>query len=148
MLFNLFKKNKKQNDVIQHLGAFKRSFNEQQKKAILWSLFLIANADKKFDRKEKKFFSETAMMLGYKFSDDYMEFLLIYPEDSIAILKTLTEGQKDWLIVTLLGMVHADGKALQEEYDLMQNFFTIIGVTMHRVESVVKKTQILSRGYL
>ncbi|HBG86121.1 MAG TPA: hypothetical protein DDW62_01075, partial [Marinilabiliaceae bacterium] len=117
MLFNFFKKHEKQNEVRQHLGGFQDEFSDNQKKAVMCSLMLIANSDGEFHRKEEMFFEQTATMLGYRLSGDYIDDLLAMGKEKLfQLLKSLDESQKDWYIITAFGMLHADGQALEVEF--------------------------------
>ena len=151
MLFNFFKKHKKQNVVNEHLGEFQTEFNQQQKKAVMISLFIIANSDGEFHNMENQFFEQTATLLGYRLSSDLDttidEFMTMDRESLFRNLNSLGESQKDWYIVTAFGMVHADGKALEEEFQNMIVFFEKMGISEQRFENVIKKTELLMQNF-
>lgn len=151
MLFNFFKKHEKQNAVNEHLGGFKTGFNQQQKKAVMCSLFLIANSDGEFHNMENQFFKQTAALLGYRLSSDLDstldEFMTMDRESLFRNLNSLGESQKDWYIVTAFGMVHADGRALEEEFQYLLVFFEKMGISEQRFENVIKKTELLMQNF-
>lgn len=151
MLFNFFKKHEKQNVVNEHLGGFQTGFNQQQKKAVMCSLFLIANSDGEFHNMENQFFEQTATLLGYRLSSDLDttldKFMTMDRESLFRNLNSLGESQKDWYIVTAFGMVHADGKALEEEFQYMIVFFEKMGISEQRFENVIKKTELLMQNF-
>jgi uncharacterized tellurite resistance protein B-like protein len=149
MLFDFFHKNEKEKVVREHLGGFQDGFSPKQKKAILCSLFLIANSDQEFHLKEQQFFEETALLLGYRLTegmiDDFMT--LGGRTELFNLLNSLDEGQKDWYIITSLGMMHADGKPLDIELKHLMAFYDHMGITEERASNVVQKTDALSRHF-
>jgi uncharacterized tellurite resistance protein B-like protein len=151
MLFDFFKKHEKQNAINEHLGGFQKEFNQQQKKAVMCSLLLIANSDGEYHNKENQFFEQTATVLGYRLSSDLDttldEFMTMDRESLFRNLNSLGESQKDWYIITALGMVHADGKALEEEFQYMIVFFEKMGISEQRFESVIKKTELFMQKF-
>lgn len=149
MLFDLFHKNEKEKVVREHLGGFQDGFNLKQKKAVLLSLFLIANSDQEFHIKEKQFFEETALLLGYRLTENMVdEFMSLGDrEELFRLLNSMDEGQKDWYIITSLGMMHADGKPLDIELKHLMTFFDHMGITEERASNVVQKAEALSRHF-
>ncbi len=53
--FSFFKKHKKSDKIISHLHDFMESFTDEQKKAILVSLYVVVNSDEEFHTKEVEF---------------------------------------------------------------------------------------------
>ncbi len=49
----------------EHLIGFQESFTDEQKQAILFSLFDIANSDDEFHAKEIEFFDQIGKLLDY-----------------------------------------------------------------------------------
>jgi uncharacterized tellurite resistance protein B-like protein len=144
MLFSFFKKHERQNAVNEHLNGFQKEFTEKQKKAILTSLLLIAHSDREYHRKEERFFEQAATLLGYHLKRDYLDELMSPDQDELfQFLNSLTEGQKDWYIITAFGMMHADGKSLEVEFKYLVGFFSRMGITEERYEKVLRKTQLL-----
>ncbi|MFG6686244.1 TerB family tellurite resistance protein [Mariniflexile sp. HNIBRBA6329] len=151
MLFNFFKKHEQQSAVNEHLGGFQDDFNEHQKKAIMISLFLIANSDGEYHNKENQFFEQTATLLGYRLNPDFDktvdDFMTMDKPSLFRHLNSLGSSQKDWYIVTAFGMVHADGQALEEEFQYMLVFFDEMGITEERFENVLKKTELMMKMF-
>ena len=144
MNFDFFKEHKRQSAVREHLLGFGEDFTERQKKAIICSLLLIANSDGEYHRKEKQFLELSASLLGYQLQDDFFdEFESFDPVDIPNLLNSLDEGQKDWFILTVAGMVHADGRALEIEFQLMEGILKKMGITEQRFMDVLKKTQLM-----
>ncbi len=145
MLFDFFKKHKRQNVVQQHLGDFQNSFSEKQKEAILASLFIIANSDKEYHNKENEFFKLTATILGYnlnmlKNTEKILKLKLI---DLMGLLHQLNEIQKEWFIITAYGMVNADGQALDIEYNVLLCFAKGMGVSEAIVKDILTNSELL-----
>ena len=56
------------NDALkEHLSGFRDSFTDEQKKAILVSLFEIANSDEDFHFRETAYLKKTSEFLGMSF---------------------------------------------------------------------------------
>ena len=143
-MFSLFNSNNQKSGINQHLREFQDQFSENQRKAIMSCLFIIANLDGEFHRKEEKFFIEAASVLGYKLSGDYLDdFMSMGGEKLINILNSLDDSQKDWFIIAAYVMVHADGQALDYEFQCLESQLNIMGITRQRFEDVVSKSQLL-----
>lgn len=151
MLNNFFRKHANNNSVRDHLGGFQDSFTERQKKSIMNSLLLIAYADREFDGREIKYFEETSTILGYKLhyslEDTIDEFTRMSREEVLSSLNGLDESQKDWYIVTVFGMINADGKVFEEEFLAADTFFNNMGISLDRCERVLKKAQLFSEMF-
>jgi uncharacterized tellurite resistance protein B-like protein len=147
MLFSFIKNHKNQDAINEHLGSFQSLFSENQKKAIMVSLFLIANSDREFHEKEVQFFEYTASILNYKLHNDLNfiinEFRTLDRNELFRHLASLEESQKDWYIITVFGMLHADGKILKEEFQYVEVFFSKMNITEQRFEKVLKDYQLL-----
>lgn len=149
MLFDLFRKNKQQDVINLHLNGFQQSFSEIQKEAILQALFIIANIDGKYHKKEVKFFELAAETLGYDLGKDYLDkLLLITPEHQFNILKNLNESQKDWFIVTIFGMFSADGTGKEVEFNTMGFILDNMGISSERVDRVLNKYNAITSRFL
>lgn len=138
-------KMEKQNSVNEQLDGFQSEFSLNQKRAIMCSLFLIANSDGEFHYKEQRLFEKIAMLIGYQTDTDIdskLDDIMTMDRDKLFIyLNSLNESQKDWFIVTSFEMVHVDGKALENEVKYMITIFQQMNITEDRFEKVIKKTQ-------
>lgn len=147
MLFNFFKKHEKKEKASEHFRRFQSEFNAQQKKAIMCSLFMIANSDGEYHNEEHLYLEQIASVLGYHLGSDLNkivdEFMTINRDEIFQNLNNLSESQKDWYIITAYGMVHADNKALEEEIQYTFAFFEKMGITEQRIEDVLKKSELL-----
>ena len=112
---------------------------------------LIANADNDYHRKEQIYLEETALILGYTLKDNLDdqldEFMSLDRNQLFLTLNGLTETQKDWYIVTVFGMVHADGVALETEFQYAFAFFDRMNITVERCENVMEKSRLLSEMF-
>jgi len=151
LLFNSFLKKENEKEVRKHLGGFQDNFSEQQKKAIMLSLFLIANSDEEYHQKEYQFFMKAATLLGYRiksnFGDQVDEFAKMSRQDLFGSLSSLDESQKDWYILTVFGMIHADEVPLEIEFQYASSFFDSMGITEERCENVIKKAAALQKFF-
>jgi len=142
MLFSLFtKRERKKNKLIKkHIESFQDSFTEEQKIPILASLFLIANSDDEFHDSEKEFLQKFADAFGYQITDEIMD---KYPQmDMNSLFEELSKlslSQKEWLVITIFGMIHADNRVLEEELLLAKKFFTKMGISLDSIKNIIKK---------
>jgi uncharacterized tellurite resistance protein B-like protein len=144
MLFSFFKKHEQLNTINKHLGDFQGQFSENQKKAILNSLLLIACSDGEYHQTEADFFEQAATLLGYRLNHDYANELSSFSRDKLfQLLNSLNESQKDWYIITVFGMMYADGEALKIESQYLDALFNNMGITEERFEKVLSKTQFI-----
>jgi len=133
----------KNNTVIKnHIETFDYEFLDDEKKAILSSLFDIAHSDDDYHPKEKEILKEISAMIGYDF-DDFSkgEHLVLNDAQIYEILNGLDEGQKDWFIITAFLMIYADGVALMQEYFKLESYFEKMGISKERWQEVIKKTE-------
>lgn len=148
MLFDFFNKHERQNDVRKHLGRFQDEFTDDQKKAVLFSLLMIANSDGEYHRKEEQFFEQACTTLGFHIDAQgrYLdEFSAMGRDRLFQLLASLDEGQKDWYIFTAIGMMTADGQALEAESQYIYVFFEQMGITKQRIENVMRKMNAMMR---
>jgi len=144
MAFNFFKNHARQDTVNEHLGAFRDDFSDIQKKAILGTLCMIASIDDEFHPKEAKFLENTCKLFGYQLTDAMIAEIYSLDQDYVfQVLNGLKEGQKDWYIITALGMIYADGKVAGGEKAAIEMIFSRIGIDANRSEAVVKKMALL-----
>jgi len=128
MLFSLFIKRKKNKLIKKHIESFQDSFTEEQKIPILASLFLIANSDDEFHDSEKEFLQKFSDAFGYQITDEIMDKYSQVDMDSLfEELSKLSSSQKEWLVISVFGMIHADNMVLEEELLLAKKFFTKMG---------------------
>ena len=116
----------------------------------MFSLFLIANSDGEYHHKENQFFELTATLLGYHLSSNFdaaIDEFTMEEESLFRNLNSLGESQKDWYIVTVLGMIHADGATFEEELHYMEVFLEEMGISVQRFENVIKKTDLLMQKF-
>ena len=121
------------------------SFTDEQKKAILVSLYVIANSDVDFHTKEVEFFQQTADILDYPITGNLKdEFSEINRDEVFEQLKNISENQKEWYLTTVIGMIHADGKVIEEELDDAEQYLSKMGITKERITQSLKTIQLFS----
>ena len=126
-MFSFFKKSKKEN---LHSGEpdSPYSFSDDQKKAILVSLYEIANSDQEFHQKESEYHMKISDFLDYSIRKGKLKRLLSKEKDHLyQLLSEFSESQKDWYVFNVVGMVYADGKIIKEEFEHVQKFLLSIG---------------------
>jgi len=123
-MFSFFKKSKKEDEHSD--DAY--SFTDEQKKAILVSLFEIANSDQEFHQRETEYHKKVSDFLGYSIRNRKLQKLLDKDKDYLyELLREFSKSQKDWYVFNVLGMVYADGKIIKEEFDHVEKFLLSIG---------------------
>ncbi len=138
--FNFFKKNKKETTIEEHYNDF-YGFSDDQKKAILVSLFDIANSDEDFHDKETDFINRTSTTLGYSLKYHQIKKSLNNEREQIYdILRGMNDHQKDWYVITVLTMIYADGKIDSDEFGYVENFLLNVGVSRETIEKNMVKT--------
>ena len=121
------------------------SFTDEQKKAILVSIYVIANSDEDFHTKEVEFFQQTADILDYPITGNLKdEFSEINRDEVFEQLKNISENQKEWYLTTVIGMIHADGKVIEEELDDAEQYLSKMGITKERITQSLKTIQLFS----
>lgn len=143
MAFDYFKKRKKEKFLREHLSGFQDSFSENEKKAMMYGLMMIATADRNLHEKELEYFEETSMMLGYKINsnlDDTLANLMTMNSDVVFnTLNKLHGSNRDWFIITVFGMIHADGVRLETEYQMAVVIFDKMEISEEYCFNVLKK---------
>lgn len=146
MPFYYFKQHRKETAVKKHLSKFNSVLEEKQKKAIIGSLFYLANGDREYHNKEHEFIKQASDLLGYNLSDSEHliaeELMGMGKKTIFEELNTLTQEQKDWYVITALGMIHSDGKALDEEFKMLKDFLTQIYINHEHFEEVIRQTKL------
>ena len=140
-MMNLF--DEKNYPVIKnHLESLDYEFSDDEKNAILSSLYNIAHSDDEYHPNEKELLKEISAIIGYDFEDFSKEGHIELDDNQIfEILKGLDEGQKDWFIITAFLMIYADGVALMQEYFKIESYFEKIGISKERWQEVINKTE-------
>jgi hypothetical protein len=140
-MMNLF--DEKNHALIKdHLETFDYEFSDDEKKAILSSLFNIARSDDEYHPKEKELLKDISAIIGYDFDDFSKGHHLELDDNQInEILKGLGEGQKDWFVITAFLMIYADGVALMQEYFKLESYFEKMGILKERWQEIINKTE-------
>jgi hypothetical protein len=148
-MFDFLKKNSNEDLIRKHFSGFQDGFNEKQKKAILYSLYIVARSDNELHKTEIQFLEEIGAMLGCKLNDDFFMDLDNYMEsrEIFSILKSLTDSQKEWYIVTAITMIQVDGKSLKKENEYTSTFFSQMGITQKWAELTMSKAEFIMRDF-
>ena len=137
-MFSLFKK-KQDKELKQRFDDY-YAFSTEQKKAILLSLFEIANSDQEFHKKETKYFQNIADFMGMRLRNGVLKRMLSREKDSLyKLLDKMSDSQKDWFVITALGMVYADGELIEEEFNHVKSFLLNLGFSEARVRQNMSK---------
>jgi len=144
-MFSFFKKRKNNEFLKSHLSGFQGQFTNEQKRAIMVSLYVIANSDEEFHTKEVEFLQQTADILGYQISSDIdQEFSGINRGKVFEQLKEFSDKQKEWYLVTVTGMIHSDGKVLESELDDALRYLLSMGISKEKMIKSIKKFKAMS----
>ena len=137
---------KSSNIFNDHLSGFQSMFTIKQKKAVLIALWTVANADGEIHIKEEIFLKETSLLLGINYNTIWDDLFNSNhtPEQYNKELENLSKSQKDWLVVTLMGVIHADGQAVIEEMVVAEVVLGILGYSHEDAMSSIKTSNFLS----
>jgi hypothetical protein len=127
-----------------HFLGFQDSFTDIEKKAILISLYDIANSDDEFHKSEVRFFQEISILLGFSARDNTIYRYLEMDRDYIfKSLNNLKDRQKEWYIVTVIAMMHSDGKIKKEELEYIQVYLDKVGISKEIYSKSIDKGKLL-----
>ena len=139
-MFSFFKKSKK-NTVLNESFNKLYGFDEEQKTAILLSLYEVANSDDEFHPKETEYHNKIGSYLGLDYSNRQLRAMLKNDRDRLyKLLDNMNEPQKDWYVITVLGMIYSDGSIIQEELNHVISFLKGIGFSEERIRKNMVKT--------
>ena len=131
-MFSIFRK--KQDSELKKRFDEKYAFSIDQKHAILLSLFEIANSDEEFHEKETAYFKNISEFIGMRLSNRDLKRMLSQEQESLyKLLDEMTDSQKDWYVITALGMVYADGELIEDEFNHVKSFLLELGFTEARI---------------
>lgn len=120
-------------------------FTDEQKKAILLSLFEIANCDGEFHQLEIAYFKRTSNLLGFSIKNGKLKkWLDRNKEHFYSILRKLSESQKDWYVFTVLGMVYSDSTVDEREYNHVNKFLLSLGFSPERIKRNMVNPELLN----
>jgi len=144
VMFSIFKKRSKNSQLKEQFDKL-YSFTDEQKKAILVSLFEIATSDEEFHHRENEYLTKTSKFLGVFLKRSRLKKLLKTQKDALfGKLTEMSENQKDWYVFTVLGMVYADGKVMEDEFKHVEKFLLNLGFSQERINRNMVKEQHLS----
>ena len=133
-MFSFLKKSKKDN-LLQEKSVDPYTFTDEQKKAILVSLYEIANSDQEFHQKELDYHKKISDFLDYSIGKSKLKRLLSKEKDHLyQLLSEFSESQKDWYVFNVVGMVYADGKVVEAEFDHVEKFLLSIGFSKDMIK--------------
>jgi hypothetical protein len=132
-MFSFFRKSNK-NAVLNESFNKLYGFTQDQKTAILVSLYEVANSDDEFHPKETEYHRKIGGYLGLNYSARKLKDLLARDRDRIyKLLDNMNESQNDWYVITVLGMIYSDGTIIQEELNHVISFLKGIGFSEERI---------------
>ena len=132
-MFSFFSRSKK--DIVLNENFNKLyGFDEGQKTAIMVSLYEVAYSDDEFHPKETKYHKKIGGYLGLHYSNRRLKGLIRKDRERLYdLLNHMNERQKDWYVITVLGMIYSDGSVIKEELDHVIHFLTGIGFSEERI---------------
>ncbi|WP_242094295.1 TerB family tellurite resistance protein [Aestuariivivens sediminicola] len=118
----------------------KESLSDNQKRAILFGLILIARADGEVHNNEMNFLNQMADLLNYDIYDyQFRQFQSLGADNLLETLNTLDLKQKDWFIFTAFTMMNADFKTTSEENHLIRVIFEKMGITSQMLDESIAR---------
>jgi uncharacterized tellurite resistance protein B-like protein len=141
----MFNSIKKTNIFDEHLGEFQDNFSSGQKTAMIMGLWAIANSDGEIHQKEEIFMKEMSLILGYDYNNLWDGVLnsQYEPGEIKRALNSLTNSGKDWYIITIFGMIHADGRTLEVEFAAAEAILNLMNVSVDHALKTLQKSQAL-----
>ncbi len=112
----------------QELIRFRASFTEEQKIAIVGSLFRMAFADHDMAEEEAEFVAAVCELLGYTVYEEELRRYVADPLYYLDTLRELSEEQQIWYCRALYFMIVMDGKVEIREIDKLHEYLEIIGI--------------------
>jgi len=140
-MFSWFRKSKKDSILNEQFNDL-YGFDEDQKTAILVTLFEVANSDDEFHPKETEYHKKIGSYLGMDYSNRKLKEFLRNDKDRLyQLLNNMNESQKDWYVITILGMVYSDGSVIKEELEHVINFLKAIGFSEDQIRRNMVNTK-------
>ncbi len=112
----------------QELIRFRASFTEEQKIAIVGSLFRMAFADNDMAEEEVEFVAAVCELLGYTVYEEELRRYVADPLYYLDALRELNQEQQIWYCRALYFMIVMDGKVEIRELDKLHEYLEIIGI--------------------
>jgi hypothetical protein len=120
----------------------KNTFTDDQKRAILYSLLLIAKSDGEYHQNEKLNLDITAQFLNYNLNDfKFLQYPSLGVETMYQELNALNSKQKDWYVLSTYGMINADFQYKQVEDNFANHFFEKMGISEEYINKLVQYYQ-------
>ncbi len=120
----------------------KENFTQEQKEAIIYSLYQIARSDEDLADDEVAFIKVVGDFLGEVF--DYMSINSFISKSALVYMKTLnelTECQKEWYVVAVYSLINSDQKLFDEEFSVSNGFLNGMGITTARANAIISKIE-------
>lgn len=120
----------------------KGTFTDNQKRAILYSLLLIAKSDGEYHEYERLNLDITAQFLNYNINDiKFIHYPSLGKETMYQDLNSLNSKQKDWYILSSIGMIHADFQYKEIEDAFANYFFEKMGISEYYINKLMEQYQ-------
>lgn len=120
----------------------KGTFNNNQKRAILYSLLLIAKSDGEFHQYERLILDITAQFLDYNINDiEFLQYPSLGQDTMYKHLNSLNSKQKDWYILSAFGMITADLDYKEIEDAFANHFFGKMNISLDYVNKLIQQYQ-------
>lgn len=142
-MFNLFNKNKNPiSDMFSDLS-------ENKKMSVMNFLLTIGVCDGEQGNQEKElqYLNSYVKILGVR-QDQCMPYLEAYGHSRIiSDLNTITQSQKEFLVVAAWEMIICDGRPNETELEVAANLFEQIGVSEDKFIETIEKTNLLMKKF-
>ena len=125
------------------------NFKEEQKAAIIGTLIAVAQCDGQVHPKEEDALNQTAEIMGFDATSPYMAKMhqggFGY---MLSILKGFDKSQKEWFILTMHSLMHADGHVAEKEVTYCLGIAEQIGISQNEYKSILDKMDGLYNAFL
>ncbi|MFT3902948.1 MAG: hypothetical protein QM727_07225 [Niabella sp.] len=149
-MFNLFKKKNTQPNLksTPELINFQKSFTEDQKAAMIYSLMLMVASEGSYGIKKFNYMTQQAELLNVDLEGKSMSVYQGKNADyAYSIIKTLSESQKDFYCVLLGNIMQLNGNPTQNEIKLADRILTEVGISEEKFTNAIIKTHTLMEKF-
>lgn len=127
------------------LKEFQDSFTIEQKIAVIHCLIIVAQCDRELHPNELHSIKLSAKNLGVDFDINNLSSLMLemFKQDNIPILNTLNKNQKEWYIIAMHTLIHADEKIEEKEVQYSLGIASEIGISANEYKEILDRIDLI-----
>jgi len=144
-MFNLFNKKKEENPISEVFHDL--TLNQKMSVMNLLLTIGVCDGEQGNQNKELQYLNSYVRILGVR-QDQCMPYLQTYGHERIiSDLKTISQSQKEFLVVAAWEMITCDGRPNETELQVAGNLFEQIGISEEKFVETIQKTQALMKHF-